>query len=360
MKGADRQKSAGSATSDALMLAAIVGFGFMLITGSGFSRLGSGTGWHSLERTLVRNLAAVTEFFGASWASVSRPSTRRVESPESGHRASYAVRLGDTLSGIAETHGVPLDALVSINRIGDPDRLAVGVTILIPEDDPTLGETALAPLVAPLQAEPEIPVETHTEIQEQAADSRGGIEIAADALDRLLSGLGIEGWGDGVVGSSVGNGMGTTVAAAPHTDLRAVDGLLALAEDELHSAYFQNALETSQTALRLLELEDDPSRANPRRARLEVLRATAYTAFGHSRAARLSFERALESDPDLVLDSARYSPKVLSAFGKACLDAPPGRELACRSSGRDDERPERAEPGARAGAQNLHGGVEPG
>jgi LysM repeat protein len=361
MKDADRQKSTGSTTSDALILVAIAGLGYALITGSDFSRLGSGIGWHSIERTWERNLAAVTEFLGASRASVPKRSARQVESSESGHRASYAVRLGDTLSGIAEAHGVTLDALVSINRIGDPDRLVVGVTILIPETDPTLREAALAPVVEPLQAEREISVETQTELQAQPAESRGGIEIAADALDRLLRGLRIEGWGDGFVGGGIGNGMWTTDAAAtPHTDLRAVDGLLALAEDELHGAYFQNALETSQTALRLLELEDDPNRANPRRARLEVFRATAHTAFGNSRAALLSFERALESDPNLVLDSARYSPKVLRAFGKACLEAPPSRELACRSSGRDGERPERAAPGDRIGAQSLHGDVEPG
>jgi LysM repeat protein len=360
MKGAGLQKSAGSATSDALLLIAIAGFGFMLVTGSGYSHLGSETGWRLIERTWERSSAAVTDFFGARWFSAPKPSTRRVESPET-EPESYSVQAGDTLIRIAEVHGVTLDALVSINHIEDPDRLKLGGTILIPETDPTLREAARAPLVAPLQAEREIPVETDTEVQEPPAEPRGDIEIAADALDRLLSALMIEGWRDGFVGNGFENATWTSVAAAPpRTDLRAVDGLLALAEDELHSAYFENALETSQTALRMLEREDDPNNANPRRARLEVLRATAHTAFGHSRAAHLSFQRALESDPDLVLDSACNSPKVLHAFGEACLAALPDRELACRASGRVSQRPERAELGDRAAAQNLNGGVEPG
>ena len=154
MNGAGPPKSAGSATSDALLLIAIAGFGFMLVTGSGYSHLGSETGWRLIARTWERSSAAVTESLGASWFSAPKPPTTRVESPKT-EPASHSVQPGDTLSRIAEVHGVTIDALISINRIEDPDRLSVGGTILIPATGPTLREAALAPLVAPLQAERE-------------------------------------------------------------------------------------------------------------------------------------------------------------------------------------------------------------
>jgi LysM repeat protein len=45
---------------------------------------------------------------------------------------SYAIRRGDTLSGIAASAGVPLSALVRVNPGIQPNRLSVGQTIVIP------------------------------------------------------------------------------------------------------------------------------------------------------------------------------------------------------------------------------------
>ena len=47
--------------------------------------------------------------------------------------ATYTVRPGDTLSGIAERFGVSLDALIAANpQISDPDRIFPGQVINIP------------------------------------------------------------------------------------------------------------------------------------------------------------------------------------------------------------------------------------
>lgn len=60
-----------------------------------------------------------------------------------------------------------------------------------------------------------------------------------------------------------------------------------------------------------------------RRVRLELLSATAQLALGDERAARESLIRAIESQPDLVLDPEKTPPKVMRAL-----------ELARRAAGR--------------------------
>ncbi|MEN5116924.1 TIGR02594 family protein [Luteimonas sp. TWI662] len=55
----------------------------------------------------------------------------------------YAVRPGDTLSAIAQQHGVSVDALLAANpQVRDPDRIAGGQTLSIPE--PVAGTAAPA------------------------------------------------------------------------------------------------------------------------------------------------------------------------------------------------------------------------
>ncbi|BCX46326.1 peptidoglycan-binding protein lysM [Haloferula helveola] len=50
----------------------------------------------------------------------------------------HVVREGDTLSKIASTHGVELDAVLEANRIPDPSRIAVGQRIVMPGPDASL------------------------------------------------------------------------------------------------------------------------------------------------------------------------------------------------------------------------------
>lgn len=45
----------------------------------------------------------------------------------------YTVGSGDTLTGIAQRHGTTVSALLDANDMGDPDRLAAGTTVTIPE-----------------------------------------------------------------------------------------------------------------------------------------------------------------------------------------------------------------------------------
>lgn len=46
----------------------------------------------------------------------------------------YTVQPGDTLAVIAAEFGVPLDQLITLNDITDPDRIGVGDILLIPTD----------------------------------------------------------------------------------------------------------------------------------------------------------------------------------------------------------------------------------
>jgi LysM repeat protein len=45
----------------------------------------------------------------------------------------YVVRSGDTLSGIAISHGTSVPVLVSLNHIANPDRISIGQAIVMPE-----------------------------------------------------------------------------------------------------------------------------------------------------------------------------------------------------------------------------------
>jgi N-acetylmuramoyl-L-alanine amidase len=48
----------------------------------------------------------------------------------------YRIRPGDTLSEIAQRHGVSLEALQAANPLDDPHRLRVGTTLTIPSESP--------------------------------------------------------------------------------------------------------------------------------------------------------------------------------------------------------------------------------
>ncbi|MGH0037089.1 MAG: hypothetical protein ACQGVK_18845 [Myxococcota bacterium] len=95
------------------------------------------------------------------------------------------------------------------------------------------------------------------------------------------------------------------------------DALLAEVETHLCMARFQVALERVQHGRQ--ELEDLPEvwQSSRRRARLEIMAATAKIALGDPDSAQLNFHWALEIDPYLELDAAQTSPKVLQMFREA-------------------------------------------
>ena len=79
---------------------------------------------------------------GGNWDEI-RPGQRLVIPPSTSHGArppqgpqgvsTYTVKVGDTLSDIAQRHGVQQDALQMANpQIGNPDELGVGQVIRIP------------------------------------------------------------------------------------------------------------------------------------------------------------------------------------------------------------------------------------
>jgi LysM repeat protein len=55
----------------------------------------------------------------------------------------YVVQVGDSLSGIADRFGVPVAAIISANKLDNPDFVFVGQRLTIPA-----GDTALAPATA--------------------------------------------------------------------------------------------------------------------------------------------------------------------------------------------------------------------
>lgn len=55
---------------------------------------------------------------------------------EGARAQTYEVRAGDTLSAIAESLGVNLEALITANQLTDPDRLDVGQVLIIPAVTP--------------------------------------------------------------------------------------------------------------------------------------------------------------------------------------------------------------------------------
>jgi hypothetical protein len=105
--------------------------------------------------------------------------------------------------------------------------------------------------------------------------------------------------------------------AARRRLLAAVDAELVDGELRLWQARFEAALEAAVRARRRLDRMRSGADLRQRRVRLELLSATAQLALGDEQAARESLVRAIESQPDLVLDPAKTSPKVIRALESA-------------------------------------------
>lgn len=100
----------------------------------------------------------------------------------------------------------------------------------------------------------------------------------------------------------------------PATDLGGVDRALGEAENELNQARFARAIELTEQTRRELEGRSDSPDLRDRRARLEVIAATALIALGRSEDAGESFARALRADPELELDPSSTPPKIRRLF----------------------------------------------
>ncbi|MEM1334436.1 MAG: LysM domain-containing protein [Actinomycetota bacterium] len=53
--------------------------------------------------------------------------------PDDRQRA-YEVKSGDTLGSIAQAFEVPIQSIIDLNNISNPDSIAIGTTLLIPTD----------------------------------------------------------------------------------------------------------------------------------------------------------------------------------------------------------------------------------
>lgn len=113
-------------------------------------------------------------------------------------------------------------------------------------------------------------------------------------------------------------------AAARLADL---DRRLAQIDASLAEAHFQTAAAlTESTREQMDALAADGLPVAARRARLELLGATAEVALGRRAQAREHLVRALRADPALALDESRVSPKLLQLL-------PEARRRAARAEG---------------------------
>lgn len=91
----------------------------------------------------------------------------------------YTVQPGDTLSSIARTFGVTVDAIVQANNISNPNFIASGQVLTIPGvDGPVNAETA-----APVSPQPPAPAQT-------TADGRYVVQ-RGDSLSRIAGATGV-------------------------------------------------------------------------------------------------------------------------------------------------------------------------
>jgi LysM repeat protein len=97
------------------------------------------------------------------------------------------------------------------------------------------------------------------------------------------------------------------------SEVAEIAALVERCEAELHAARFEEALATAAEARARIDARKGTA-VDPGRVQLEIASATAYVALGQNDAALESLERALVANPDLELDPALTSPKVLAIF----------------------------------------------
>ena len=99
--------------------------------------------------------------------------------------------------------------------------------------------------------------------------------------------------------------------------LAQVDQELAEIDRLLATAHFHTALAVLGATRDLLDRFGEDPQLGVRRARLEVMAATAEVALGQRTPARRSMLRALRAAPDLTLDEREASPKLLELLREA-------------------------------------------
>jgi len=111
---------------------------------------------------------------------------------------------------------------------------------------------------------------------------------------------------------------------AAERDSAEIAALLERCEAELRAARFERALASARELRDRIDARD-ASVDRALRVRLEIASATAQVALGQSEEALASLGRALDADPNLELDPALTSPKVLAVFRAARARTTPAR-----------------------------------
>lgn len=97
-------------------------------------------------------------------------------------------------------------------------------------------------------------------------------------------------------------------------DLSSADQEIAEIEGLIEQAHYRTALSVASSTRRLLLRAEPGAAVDIRRARLEVLCATARVALGEPMAARSHLELAHRANPELELDPSSVSPKVMELW----------------------------------------------
>jgi LysM repeat protein len=131
----------------------------------------------------------------ASIAGYGRPTYKPANTGSAASGGTYTVKSGDTLSEIAEAHGTTVHALVDLNGIKDPDRIAAGRKLKLPSGTTAKRVVSLAKLVAAFKADPP---------KRGTPVSYAPVEYVEQALvaERLLA----ERYADGHAGSATRSG----------------------------------------------------------------------------------------------------------------------------------------------------------
>jgi hypothetical protein len=96
-----------------------------------------------------------------------------------------------------------------------------------------------------------------------------------------------------------------------------LDRELAEIDTLLASAHFHSVVSVAKLTRQLLSAREGQPELSTRRARLEVMTATAQVALGRRGVAQRSMMRALQAEPALSLDESTTSPKVLELLREA-------------------------------------------